>query len=88
MDFESNFPSAKFFQDSVEYLRHVVSREGIHTSKEKLKQLQVSPLQQMFPNCDHSWNGKPLRQIRLTDLSAPLNKLLRKDILWNWTDEC
>ena len=24
----------------------------------------------------------------LTDLSAPLNKLLRKDIPWDWTDEC
>ena len=24
----------------------------------------------------------------LTDLSAPLNKLLRKDVPWNWADEC
>ena len=81
----------KFFQESVEYLGNVVSKEGIHTSERKIKAItsvppptDVSKLRSFLGMVNHY--GKFVKS--LTDLSAPLNKLLRRDEPWNWTDEC
>ena len=81
----------KFFQESVEYLGHIVSKDGIHTSKKKIKAItdvpaptDVSKLRSFLGMVNHY--GKFVKS--LTELNAPLNKLLRKDEPWNWTEEC
>ena len=81
----------KFFEESVEYFGHIVSKDGIHASKRKVKEItsvplptDVSKLRSFLGMVNHY--GKFVK--RCTDLSAPLNKLLRKDEQWNWTDEC
>ena len=81
----------KFFQESVEYLGHIVSKQGISTSPRK-----VSAIANVHPPTDVSklrsflgmvnYYGKFIKN--LTDLCAPLNNLLRKGISWNWTDGC
>jgi len=81
----------KFFQDSVEYLGHIVSKEGVSTSPDKVSAIadvssptDVSKLRSFLGMVNHY--GKFIKN--LTDLCAPLNKLLRKGITWNWTGQC
>ena len=78
----------KYFQESVEYLGQVVSREGVHPVR-KLRQFsryspqQISELRSFLGMVNHY--GKFIQF--LDDLSAPLNKLLRQDTP-RWTTEC
>ena len=81
----------RFFEESVEYLGQVVSREGIHPSQKKIEAiLKVDPpedqtqLRSFLGMVNHY--GKFVKF--LADLSAPLNRLLRKDTPWEWSSEC
>jgi len=82
----------KFFQDSIEYLGHIVSKEGVvSTSPDKVSTIadvpsltDVSKLHSFLGMVNHY--GKFIKN--LTDLCAPLNKLLRKAVTWNWTGQC
>jgi len=80
-----------FFQDSVEYLGHIVSKEGISNSPHKVSAIadvpsptDASKLSSFLGMVNHY--GKFIKN--LTDPCDPLNKLLRKSITWNWTDQC
>ena len=88
---ESSNRNAIFFQDSVEYLGHIMSKEGISISPDKVSAIadvpsptDVSKLHSFLVMVNH--NEKFIKN--LTDLCAPLNKLLRKSITWNWTEQC
>ena len=68
-----------------------MSREGIHTSERKIKAItsvpppaDASKLRSFLGMVNHY--GKFVKN--LTDLGAPLNKLLRKEEPWSWTNEC
>ena len=81
----------KFMQKSVEYLGKVVSAEGIQTSKRKVEAIQkLTPptnqrsLRSLLGIVNHYGKFIPF----LADLSAPLNKLLRKDSEFSWSAEC
>ena len=81
----------EFFKDSVEYLGQVVSKEGIHPSRKKIEAIvkvqppkDVSELRSFLGMVNHY--GKFIQF--LSDLSAPLNRLLRKDTPWRWSREC
>ena len=81
----------KFFQESVEYLGQVVSREGIHPSSKKVEAIlkvqpptDISELRSFLGMVNHYRKFIHF----LADLSAPLNNLLRKDTPWQWTEEC
>ena len=81
----------KFFEDSVEYLGQVVSREGIQPSDKKVEAIlkvqppaDLSELRSFLGMVNHY--GKFIQF--LADRSAPLNRLLRKDTPWKWTNEC
>ena len=84
-------PKCQFFQKSVEYLGQVVSSEGTSLSRRKIQAIlnvtpptDVSELQSFLGMVNHY--GKFIKF--LADLSAPLNRLLRKDEPWCWTMEC
>ena len=75
----------------VKYLGQVVSKKGIHPSQKKIEAiLKVDPPE------DHTQLWLFLGMVNhyrkfvkfLADLSAPLNRLLRKDTPWEWTSEC
>ena len=77
-------------QNSVEYLGQVVSAQGIDTSERKVEAaLKMSPPtnQRSLPSflgiVNHYGKFIPF----LVDLSAPLNKLLRKDTPFHWSAE-
>ena len=81
----------KFMQDSVEYLGQVVSKHGIHTSEGKLEAiLKMSPpnsqksLRSFLGIVNHYGKFIPF----LANLSAPMNKLLKKDAQFCWSSEC
>jgi len=75
-----------FFQ---EYLGHIVSKGGISTSPQKVSAIadihpptDVSKLHSFLEMVNHY--GKFIKN--LTDLCVPVNRLLRKDIMWDWTE--
>ena len=81
----------KFLQNSVEYLGQVVSTQGIDTSQTKVEAvLKMSPptnqrSRRSFLGIVNHY-GKFISF--LADLSAPLNRLLRKDAPFHWSAEC
>ena len=78
-------------QDNVEYLGQVVSKHGIHKSKGKLEAiLKMSPpssqknLRSFLGIVNHYMKFIPF----LANLSAPMNKLLKKDAQFYWSSGC
>ena len=80
-----------FFKDSVEYLGHRISANGVHTTKEKTQAIIEAP------------EPKNIQELRsflgllnyyakfipnLASLLYPLHELLRKDCRWHWTKKC
>ena len=92
---EHNLPikstKCKFLQNSVEYLGQVVSAQGIDTSQRKVEAVfKMSPptnqrsLRSFLGIVNHYGKLIPF----LANLSAPLNRLLRKDAPFPWSAEC
>ena len=81
----------RFLQDSVEYLGHVIDRNGLHTSSDKVEAVLKAPRPknvrelQAFLGSIHYY-GKFMQN--LSTLLHPLNELLKNDTRWNWTEEC
>ena len=80
-------PKCSFMTDSVEYLGHHISAEGIRPTKEKVRAIvdapephNVSELRSFLGLVNYY--GKFLPQ--LSTLLAPLNELLRKEKKWKW----
>ena len=80
-------PKCSFMTDSVEYLGHHISAEGIRPTKEKVRGIvdapephNVSELRSFLGLVNYY--GKFLPQ--LSTLLAPLNELLRKEKKWKW----
>ena len=80
-----------FFQQSVEYLGHMVDAEGLHPLPSKLEAIIKAPKPE---------NVQQLRSFlglinyyskfvaNLASLLHPLNQLLQHNIKWKWTQEC
>ena len=80
-----------FMQDSVEYLGHMISSEGIQAIPEKVKAIVDAP---------HPKNVTELRSFlgllnyygkfipNLATILHPLNDLLKANTHWKWSDEC
>jgi len=80
----------RFFQESVEYLGRIIDRNGVHVSPKKVSAVLDIPAPtnqsqlRSFMGCVNHYGGFIQN---LADLSAPLNRLLKKDIDWKWTGE-
>ena len=80
-----------FLKKHIQYLRHIISGEGIAPVPEKLDSIQ-----KMLP----PKNAKEVKQFlgligyyrkfvpRFSDLARPLNALTRKNIVFEWTHAC
>ena len=80
-----------FMQDSVEYLGHLITKEGIQAIPAKVKAIVDAP---------HPKNVTELRSIlglinyygkfipNLASMLHPLNDLLKSRTAWNWTADC
>ena len=77
-----------FFQDSVEYLGHVIDKEGLRPVKEKIKAMvaakspvNIEQLQSFLGMVNYYGKFIP----NLSTIEVPLNQLRRKDVPWKWT---
>ncbi|XP_064469193.1 uncharacterized protein K02A2.6-like [Ornithodoros turicata] len=80
-----------FLKDEVEYLGQVVSAKGFFLSQKKVSAVlnmpeptNVSELRAFLGMVQHYSKFIP----GLADLSSPLNKLLRKNTPWCWSEDC
>ena len=84
-------PKCQFFHKSVEYLGQIVSSDGVCPSTKKIEAiLKVAPPTDVLELRSFLGMVSHYRKFMkfLADLSAPLNRLLRKDEPWRWTQEC
>ena len=80
----------QFFQDSIEYLGHMIDKEGIHTLKRKVEALTNAKTPQNVEQLQSflgmvNYYAKHI--LNLSTISAPLNRLRQKDIPWKWTEK-
>ena len=81
----------KFLQETVEYLGHVISSQGIHTSPKKVEVIKMASTPRNITELRSflgivNYYGKFIAG--LANICAPLNELLRKATIWRWTKEC
>ena len=85
-----NRPKCFFLRSQIEYLGHVIDREGLHPTAEKVRAIQearkpqnVSELRSFFGIINYYNRFLP----NLSTILAPLYRLLQKDVKWMWGQE-
>lgn len=80
-----------FFVKSVSYLGYIIDAEGLHTDKLKVEAIiksekpnNVTELKSLLGFINYY--GKFVKNLSLN--LNPLFQLLKKDVHWNWTNEC
>ena len=90
-DLKMKREKCSFFKKHIQYLGHIISKEGIQPLPEKLESIRNMP---------HPKNPKEAKQFlgligyyrkfvpRFADIARPLTQLTRHDIEYEWTDKC
>ena len=80
-----------FMKTQIQYLGHLISSSGIQPLPEKLRSIENMPaprspkeVKQFLGLAGYYHKFIP----RFSDLSRPLTRLTRKDVLFEWTKEC
>ena len=88
---KANQANCQFLQDSVVFLGHKITSQGIHTTKDKLDAVVKAPspknvqqLRSFLGLLNYYGNFIP----NLAALVHPLNQLLHKNARWNWDSKC
>lgn len=82
---------SEFLKDSLEFLGHVIDKEGLHTSPRKVEAIEQAPIPknrkelQSFLGLVHYY-GKFIPN--LSTLLGPLNDLIKGDQYWLWCKRC
>lgn len=87
----ANLEKCEFFKESITFCGHVIDRNGLHKTPEKIDAIvkapspcNVSQLRSFLGLVNYY--GKFLPD--LATVLGPLHNLLRKDSHWNWTESC
>ena len=75
---------------SVEYLGHIIDKDGLHPSEEKLRAIQLAPEPRNITELKSFLGLLNYYAKFLPNLSVvlfPLYRLLRKHVKWDWTEE-
>ena len=80
----------QFLVKSVDYLGYTIDQQGIHPSEGKVKAVKAAPNPKNLTELKAylgllTYYGKFLPNI--ANVLAPLYKLLRKDVKWNWGNQ-
>lgn len=80
-----------FFQDSVQYLGHVIDKFGLHTSQDRIKAIKKIPTPTNVTELKSflgmvNFYGKFIPNASM--IMQPLYRLLKKDVQWTWSTEC
>ena len=79
------------FQESVLYLGHRVSRDGVSTDPGKIRAVQEWPVPKNTTDV-RSFIGLTSYYRKFVkgfaDIARPLHKLMSKNVVFHWTDEC
>ena len=83
-----NLPKCRFFQDSLEFLGHIISSKGIRPTKERVEGIQNAAIPQNKSELKSflglmTYNARFLPA--LASVLHPLYQLLKKDEKWAWT---
>ena len=86
-----NPDKCELFKTKVKFLCHIVSRNGISTDPEKVQPVREWPIPLNIKQVRSflglaSYYRKFIQNF--SHIARPLNKLLEKDISFDWTDEC
>ena len=86
-----NKEKCEFMQGQVEYLGHKIDREGIHATDRKMEAIILAPTPKSVQELRSflgllNYYGKFIPN--LATLIHPLNKLLCKDQIWQWSKAC
>ena len=79
------------FRRNVEFLGHVVSKEGIAMQEDKVKAIKTwpSPRNLTELRAFMGTSGYYRRFVKdFSTIAAPLFALMKKGVTWEWTDEC
>ena len=80
-----------FMKESVQYLGHIIDRNGVHTCEAKIEALKSMPMPRNVGELRSflgliNYYGKFVKN--LASICKPLYQLLQKDIKWSWSQEC
>ncbi|XP_014663228.1 PREDICTED: uncharacterized protein K02A2.6-like [Priapulus caudatus] len=81
----------QFLEPKVVYLGHVVDKDALHPTNEKVKAIRDAPVPRSVQELKSfiglvNYYGSFLKNMSTT--LAPLNKLRQKDEQWVWSDSC
>lgn len=89
--FHVNPDKCNFFLPRIRYLGFIFDANGRHPDPEKIEAIQQMPAPTDIKTLRSflgliSYYGVFVKEMR--DLRAPLDKLLKKEAKWNWTEDC
>ena len=88
--FRARHSKCKFMAPSVSYLGHMIDEHGLHPLQEKVRAVKDAPSPKNVSELKSylgilTYYSKFLQN--MADVLAPLYKLLRKDVPWQWTED-
>lgn len=89
--FQLRIEKCEFYMSSIKYLGHVIDHQGIRPDPQKIESITNMPPPTDVPSLQSylgaiNYYGKFVDKIH--SLRKPLDSLLTKQAIWNWTPEC
>lgn len=86
-----NFAKCDFFKSSVTYLGYKIDKFGLHTDSKKIDAIVAAPEPTNITQLKSFMglvNFYSKFCVNMSDILKPLYCLLKKNVEWQWTDEC
>ncbi|XP_073808802.1 adenosylhomocysteinase isoform X1 [Danio rerio] len=86
-----NLKKCKFICASLDYLGHTISADGVNVNSDKVEAIRTFPIPKTLKELQRFLGLAAWYHRFIPDFSsktAPLHLLKRKDVKWNWSDEC
>jgi hypothetical protein len=80
-----------WFQDSVEYLGHIINHEGLHMNPKNMEAVREAPPPENKTQLKAFLGLVNYYGTFLPDLATelkPITRLLRNDVRWSWDEQC